>query len=596
MRADNYKITQYSVSSILGYVENSQIAIPEIQRPFVWKGEEVRALIDSLYEGYPIGYLIVWQNSQVRVRNFGKGGTKKILIDGQQRVTALMAALLGKEVLDEQYQSHRIRIAFNPLAGKGEERFAVCDTKHEEDSRWIPDISIFFRRDFSFRQFEKEYKEANPDEDFTLLEESVDTLKEIVKHQVGVIELSFLLDIDVVSEIFIRINLQGKPLNQEDFVMSKISVNEQYGGDYIRNCIDYFCHLLREPSFYQVLQQNETEFFNSEYGKALTWCQNEEQSLYIPSYADVLKVVLISYFGKTRIGDLVHLLSGRDGEKKIFSKKEISKKVSEEAFEKLGAGVKAFVCEENFQGFQKALKKAGYSCSRLLYSQSVLNYCYAMYLLMYRQGIGEKERESLLSKWITMAMITGHYQSGGESTVQKDYANAQEEGFASYLAQIEELKLTDEFYNNILSEKFTSTTARTAPFLAYVATQCARGVHSLYSDVTIEELYKNKTESYQILPKAYLAKCGYKTREIYGQVANLTYISKETKDIIRKKSPVDYKEDLEKAVGIEKIRTSLKENGLAETIFTANETDVIQILDDRRRQMALEIRDFYKTL
>lgn len=596
MKADNYKITQYSVSSILGYVENSQIAIPEIQRPFVWKGEEVRALIDSLYEGYPIGYLIVWQNSQVRVRNFGKGGTKKILIDGQQRVTALMAALLGKEVLDEQYQSHRIRIAFNPLAGKGEERFAVCDTKHEEDSRWIPDISIFFRRDFSFRQFEKEYKEANPDEDFTLLEESVDTLKEIVKHQVGVIELSFLLDIDVVSEIFIRINLQGKPLNQEDFVMSKISVNEQYGGDYIRNCIDYFCHLLREPSFYQVLQQNETEFFNSEYGKALTWCQNEEQSLYIPSYADVLKVVLISYFGKTRIGDLVHLLSGRDGEKKIFSKKEISKKVSEEAFEKLGAGVKAFVCEENFQGFQKALKKAGYSCSRLLYSQSVLNYCYAMYLLMYRQGIGEKERESLLSKWITMAMITGHYQSGGESTVQKDYANAQEEGFASYLAQIEELKLTDEFYNNILSEKFTSTTARTAPFLAYVATQCARGVHSLYSDVTIEELYKNKTESYQILPKAYLAKCGYKTREIYGQVANLTYISKETKDIIRKKSPVDYKEDLEKAIGIEKIRTSLKENGLAETIFTANETDVIQILDDRRRQMALEIRDFYKTL
>ncbi|SOB72048.1 Protein of unknown function DUF262 [Anaerobutyricum hallii] len=596
MRADNYKITQYSVSSILGYVENSQIAIPEIQRPFVWKGEEVRALIDSLYEGYPIGYLIVWQNSQVRVRNFGKGGTKKILIDGQQRVTALMAALLGKEVLDEQYQSHRIRIAFNPLADKGEERFVVCDTKHEEDSRWIPDISIFFRRDFSFRQFEKEYKEANPDEDFTPLEESVDTLKEIVKHQVGVIELSFLLDIDVVSEIFIRINLQGKPLNQEDFVMSKISVNEQYGGDYIRNCIDYFCHLLREPSFYQVLQQNETEFFNSEYGKALTWCQNEEQSLYIPSYADVLKVVLISYLGKTRIGDLVHLLSGRDGEKKIFSKKEISKKVSEEAFEKLGAGVKAFVCEENFQGFQKALKKAGYSCSRLLYSQSVLNYCYAMYLLMYRQGIGEKERESLLSKWITMAMITGHYQSGGESTVQKDYANAQEEGFASYLAQIEELKLTDEFYNNILPEKFTSTTARTAPFLAYVATQCARGVHSLYSDVTIEELYKNKTESYQILPKAYLAKCGYKTREIYGQVANLTYISKETKDIIRKKSPVDYKVDLEKAIGIEKICTSLKENGLTETIFTANETDVIQILADRRRQMASEIRDFYKTL
>ena len=590
MKSDNYKITQYSVSSILNYVENSQIAIPEIQRPFVWKGEEVRALIDSLYEGYPIGYLIVWQNSQVRVRGFGKGGTKKILIDGQQRVTALMAALLGKEVLDEQYQSCRIRIAFNPLAQTGDERFAVCDEKHEQDSKWIPDISIFFRRDFSFRQFEKEYKEANSGEDFTPLEESVDTLKEIVKHQVGVIELSFLLDIDVVSEIFIRINLQGKPLNQEDFVMSKISVNEEYGGDYIRNCIDYFCHLLREPSFYQVLQQNETDFFNSEYGQAVAWCQNGEKNLYIPSYADVLKVVLISYFGKVRIGDLVHLLSGRTGEKKGLTKKEISKKLSEESFEKLGAGVKAFVCEKNFKGFQKALKKAGYCCSRLLYSQSVLNYCYAMYLLMDRQGIGEEAR------WMTMVMLTGHYQSGGEGTVLKDYANATEEGFASYLAQIEELKLTEEFYDSILPDKFASTTARTAPFLVYVATQCARGVHSLYSDVTIEELYKNKTESYQILPKTYLAKCGYKTREIYGQVANLTYISKETKDIVKRKAPADYREKLEEIIGRESITASLQENGLTEEIFTAGEKDVTKILADRRKQMALEIKEFYKTL
>ena len=65
---------------------------------------------------------------------------------------------------------------------------------------------------------------------------------------------------------------------------------------------------------------------------------------------------------ETRIGDLVHLLSGRDGEKKIFQKK-ISKKVPEEAFEKL-VGVKAFVYEENFQGFQKALKKQDISCIR----------------------------------------------------------------------------------------------------------------------------------------------------------------------------------------------------------------------------------------
>ncbi|MCD8020845.1 MAG: DUF262 domain-containing protein, partial [Clostridiales bacterium] len=375
--ADNYRITQYSVSSILSYMENAQIAIPEIQRPFVWKGQEVRDLIDSLYEGYPIGYLIVWQNSQVRIRGFGRGGTKKILIDGQQRVTALMAALMGREVLDSEYKSHRIQIAFCPIAEEGEEKFAISDASLEEKPEWISDISLLFRRDFSYRKFEKEYKAKNPDRDTSRLEKEIDRLRAITKHQVGVIELSFQLDIDVVSEIFIRINLQGKPLNQEDFAMSKISVNEQYDGDLIRNCIDYFCHLIKEPSFMDVLNQNEKEFMRTEYGQALQWLKEAGSYLYVPSYADVLKVVLIAAFGKSKIGDMVNLLSGKTGKGG-----DVSKEVARESFSKLGNGVKAFVCEQNYKGFLHALERAGYTCERLIYSQSVLNYCYAMYMLM----------------------------------------------------------------------------------------------------------------------------------------------------------------------------------------------------------------------
>ena len=261
---DNYKITHYSISNILKYVQDDQIAIPEIQRPFVWKGKEVCALIDSLYEGYPIGYLIIWQNSKVRVRDFGRGGTKKILIDGQQRVTSLMAAILGKEILDDDYRYRRIQIAFNPVMEEGEEHFVVYDESLADDPEWIKDISVLFKNDFSYRKFEQEYRNLNPGKDLSKLEENIDRLKGILKHQVGIIELSFLLDIDVVSEIFIRINLQGKPLNQEDFVMSKISVNEQYDGDLIRNCIDHFCHLLKEPSFLSILKKSEKEFFSTE--------------------------------------------------------------------------------------------------------------------------------------------------------------------------------------------------------------------------------------------------------------------------------------------------------------------------------------------
>lgn len=594
--ADNYKITQYSVSTILGYVENSQIAIPEIQRPFVWKGQEVRDLIDSLYEGYPIGYLIVWQNSQVRIRGFGKGGTKKILIDGQQRVTALMAALLGREVLDSQYRSHRIKIAFYPLAQPGEEKFAVSDASYEDKPGWIPDISVLFRRDFSFRKFEKEYKEKNPDLDTSLLEAAIDRLKGIVKHQVGVIELSFLLDIDVVSEIFIRINLQGKPLNQEDFAMSKISVNEQYDGDLIRNCIDYFCHLIKEPSFMTILKANEKEFMETEYGRLLGWLQEGEELLYVPSYSDVLKVVLIAGFGKSKIGDLVNLLSGKTKDK-TFARGEVSQKVAKEAFETLGRGVRAFVSEENYKGFLKALRRAGYTSERLLYSQAVLNYCYAMYLLMDMEGLSSDKKESLMGRWMTMCLITGHYQSSPDTVVMKDYKEIKEAGMESYLRQIEELRLGEEFFASVLPEKFTSTTARTAPYLAYLAAQTASGTLSLYSgENTVGGLYAAKAEAYQILPKAYLEKCGFKTRETYGQVANLTYISKEVKAIVRRKSPADYREELKKQLSAEEIQASLAANDIPENIFDADAGSVPEILAERRRKMARKIQNHYYSL
>ena len=592
MRAENYKITQFTVNNILGFVESSQIAIPEIQRPFVWKDKEVRDLIDSLYEGYPIGYLIIWQNSQIRVRGFGKGGTKKILIDGQQRVTALMASLLGKEVLDDQYQSRRIKIAFYPLAGTGEDTFAVCGPDQEKDPKWIPDISIFFRRDFSYRKFEKKYLADNPGINTKELEEAVDKLRGIIKHQVGIIELSFMLDIDVVSEIFIRINLQGKPLNQEDFVMSKISVNEQYDGDLIRNSIDYFCHLLKEPSFMNILNQNEKEFMSSSYGQALAWTAKDQETIYVPSYSDVLKVVLMAYFGKSKVGDLVNLLSGKEA-----SKGSVSKKLTEESFKTLGKGVKAFISEENFKGFTKALKKAGYCCERLIYSQSLLNYCYAMYLIMGEEGISAEEKASLIGKWMAMSLVTGHYQSTPDSVVIRDRENALKEGFASYLSQIEELKMKDDFYEAILPEKYKSTSARTAPFLAYIASLCAGQTTSLYDENSlISDLYENKTEGYQILPKAYLEKCGFKTRETYGQVANITYISKNVKNVVKRQSPSKYKEALPKICDEQTIHNTLVANAVPSYLFEVDDSRVEDFFKDRRKMMAQKVKEYYQGL
>src|SRR6187399_1133249 len=91
-----YTVNQYNIENILSWVTSLEIAIPEIQRPFVWDSSKVRDLIDSLYQGYPIGYVIAWKNPNVRLKDGSMSNGKKVLIDGQQRVTALSAAILGQ--------------------------------------------------------------------------------------------------------------------------------------------------------------------------------------------------------------------------------------------------------------------------------------------------------------------------------------------------------------------------------------------------------------------------------------------------------------------------------------------------------------------
>ncbi len=161
MIGEKFTLMQYSVSAILGLIEAQQFVIPEIQRPFVWKRSQVRDLIDSLYNGYPTGYIITWKNPDVRTKDGSIANGKHVLIDGQQRVTALMAAISGIEVLDDDFNKDRIKIAFNPLADDPTKRFEVQDASHLKDKRWIPDIAELFKPDFDIFAFAQAYCAAN---------------------------------------------------------------------------------------------------------------------------------------------------------------------------------------------------------------------------------------------------------------------------------------------------------------------------------------------------------------------------------------------------------------------------------------------------
>ncbi len=115
------------------------------------------------------------------------------------------------------------------------------------------------------------------------------------------IELADDLDIETVTEIFIRVNSAGTELSQADFAMSKIAVNETYGGNMLRKAIDYFCHLAVAPEFLPTIEKRDKAFAASEFLPKMKWLKDVNDDLYDPTYTDMLRVAFTSEFGSGKL-------------------------------------------------------------------------------------------------------------------------------------------------------------------------------------------------------------------------------------------------------------------------------------------------------
>lgn len=406
-----YSVNQHLTGTILSWINSGEVVIPEIQRPFVWDATKVRDLMDSLYQGYPIGYLIIWRNPNIRLKDGRTAEGKKILIDGQQRVIALEAAILGNYVINKEYKKIKIKIAFNPL----EERFEVLNPAIQKNHSWLPDISKIINGEVNILELVDEYCLKNPTVDRNKFYKKIDKLCNITKKQIGVIELDHELDIETVTEIFIRINSKGVMLSQADFAMSKIAANEVYGGNELRKCIDYFCHLAVFPEFYPQLADIDQEFTKTEYFRKMTWLKNENDDLYDPSYTDMLRVAFTSKFKRGRLADLVALLSGRN-----FVTRDYEDIIADESFSKLKEGIFDFMNETNFKRFVMILRSAGFIESSMIRSQNTINFAYILYIVLRDQRIAPAKIESYIRKWFVMSMLTRRYSSSPESSFDFD--------------------------------------------------------------------------------------------------------------------------------------------------------------------------------
>ena len=601
MDSEKYSVTQYAINSILGFIQGGNIAIPEIQRPFVWKRKQVRDLIDSLYNGYPTGYLIIWQNPNIKLKDGRDSNGKKILIDGQQRVTALMASILGMQVIDDEYNDVFIKIAFNPLAVDEEERFAVQDSSHLKSKKWIPDISVIFKPDFSTHKFINSYCKDNPDVDPDSLDKILTQLKSIANRQIGVLELAPQLEINEVTEIFVRINSAGKRLNESDFAMSKIAADEKFGGNLLRKAIDYFCHLAVAPNFYSYISSNDKEFMASEFAPMVKWLKDDKETIYDPDYGDMLRVSFMHRFGRAKLGDLVSLLSGRNFETKIFEEE-----IAERSFKELRNGVVNFMNEYNFTQFVLAIKSAGFISDKLINSQMTLDFAYTLYLILSAsKDITKNDVKHYVQKWYILSTLTSRYISSPESAMDKDIRTISSKGFIQFFRETEDAVLSDAFWDIGLVQNLETSAINSPYFNIFLASQVHSSDRSLFSStIKVLDLINTMGDVHHIFPREYLKRNKITDKTKYNQVANYVYLDTQINISIGEKAPADYfaiafKQCDTKSLVVGTISDShdLKENldinCIPESIISMTHEGYEDFLLQRRKLMAKKIRDYY---
>ena len=603
--AEKYTVSDTAIQTLWGYIKSGEIAIPEIQRPFVWKPRQVRDLIDSLYTGYPTGYLIISQNPDMRLKDGTLSVGKKIMIDGQQRTTAMMTAIVGMEVVMEDFSKKRIRISFNPMLPEDtdEERFKVMDTAIKKDKRWISDISEIFVHDFDSLGFIMQYCNDNPEANPKEINAAIMRLLKIQSRQIGVITLDKDLTIDEVTEIFIRINSQGAKLNQADFAMSKIAANTTYGGNLLRKAIDYFSHLAVQPEWYPDMCKDK-EFYQTDYFKALEWLKDDKEDLFDPGYSDILRIAFMYKFGRGKMKDLVSLLGGRD-----FETKEYRVEIAEASFSLLKGGVMDFMNKYSHLNFILAIKSAGVKSKKLINSDVTLDFAYTLYLLLSKaENLDARTVDRYVQKWYVLTTLTGRYITSPESMMDYDLRNIKSKGFEAFFKEIEAAELSDTFWKIGLVQRLETSAINSPYFNIFIAAQIYGNDNALFSKGTkIIDLLSLLGDVHHIFPKMYLKNNGISSKNEYNQIANYTYLDTQVNKDISDKAPNDYFASAVNACkngtsvygnisGYDDLMDNFRQNCIPAGISSMTYMDYPDFLQKRRELMAEKIHKYYDSL
>ena len=578
-----FKKVDYILKKLVEDISMGEIGLPDIQRPFVWPMTQVRDLFDSMYRGFPIGYLLFWENGCSDThRTIGAAPKQKVarllIVDGQQRLTSLYAVMKAVPVITKDFKSQRIKIAFHPLS----EKFEVSNAAIEKDVEWIPDISILWQPDTKPHAFKRKFLEKLGKrrpltvEEEDIIHERIDRLIKLEEYPLTALEISSSVDEDKVSEIFVRINSKGTPLNQANFILTLMSVFWDEG----RKELEEFCRRSKAPS-----PDGSPSPFNH----------------YLrPNPDQLLRVSVALGFRRARLEHVYSLLRGKDLETRQFSDEQRVKQFA------LLQEAQAYVLDlQNWHEFFKVLKRAGYPSDQLISSQMAVLYTYALWLIGKRDFKVDLYRlREVMARWFFMATLTGRYTSSPEARFEQDMALLRSANTADDFVRIldEQISavLTKDYWEVTLPNELETAAARNTAQFAYYAALCLLEARVLYSKMKVSELLdpttkakKTALERHHLFPRKYLQRIGVREKRLINQVANYALVEWSDNIKISDRAPRDYVPELEERFASDELQQMYDWHGLPSNWY---ELDYKDFLKERRRRIALIIKAGFERL
>ena len=479
-----------TLDSLLSQIDSGSMLLPEFQRGYVWNRDQVRGLLRSLYLGYPVGGLLVWETETTAddVRGTDEAvGNRTLLLDGQQRLTTLYGVVRGRP--PKFFEGDK-----NTFLGL---RFSVEDetfefyspAKMKGDPTWI-DVTKLFQED-GLKPFIDEFNDPKYKERFPEYLKRLSELSNIVKREFHLEKIVGKdKTTDVVVDIFNRVNSGGTKLSKGDLALAKVSAKAPE----LRN-------QMREEL--AVWEKNGFDF-------NLDW---------------FLRNINAVATGKALF---VHLddVSIVDFKKSLDSTTKYVNVL-----------------------LNLIASRLGLDHARVLMGRFALPVL-SLYLNEHSGKFPNKSEADKALYWYIHVGLWGRFAGSTESMLAQDYEILKKSGLDGLIKEIERVRggnlviSPNDFKVNTMGSRFYP--------LLYLLTRVG-SAQDLLTGITLQKQLLGNLSSLQvhhIFPKKVLKDAGFRRGEI-NAVANFCFLTQESNLIISKREPKDYFKQVIKEAGEE---------------------------------------------